>query len=127
MVVSLAEISLYHAEIALHRAWRTAGYDLPKIQHDDLIGDRHHHFHFVLDEEHRDRHGADGADQISQRSRFLTIQSGGGFVQQQATWLGSESPCNFDQPLLAIRQCARKCFRATAPCRRTPASASPEP
>ena len=48
----LAEIGADHLLVLLHRGRRALG-DLPaEIERDDLVGDRHHEAHVMLDEQH---------------------------------------------------------------------------
>jgi hypothetical protein len=52
------------------------------VEHGQGIGDTHHHFHVVLDEQDRDPALADLADQPHQRGGFGRIGAGGGLIQE---------------------------------------------
>src|SRR6266404_773201 len=64
----------------------------PVVEYDNVVGDRHHQIHVMLDHQDRDAELADLDDQPAKLSRLLWVQAGGRFVEQEQLRLGSERP-----------------------------------
>ena len=85
--------------------------DLPaEIQHRDGVRGVHHQLHVVLDQQHRGAALGDGADRRRQALGFVRRQSRRGLVEQQQPGLRGERASDFQEPLLAIGECARLRF-----------------
>src|SRR5947209_17875161 len=77
----LAEIGADDLLILLDRSGRPFGDLAAEIERDDLVRDRHHETHVMLDEEHADLPVvADTADQPAELEDFLVRKTAGGLV-----------------------------------------------
>ena len=57
---------------------------LPKFERDDVVGDRHHQAHVMLDQQHRDvALVADAADQVAEHVDLFVVEAAGRLVEQQ--------------------------------------------
>ena len=101
-----AEIGLNDSLVGLDcrgRAFRDLD---PIIEYDDVIGDRHHQIHVVLDHEDRDPESADLYDELAEFRRLLRIEAGRRLVEEQKLRLCCERASEFHPALQAIWQAA---------------------
>ena len=101
----LPEIGLDDIRVGLHLGRRSLGELAAEIQRDDVVGDRHHETHVMLDQQHGDvAVVADAADQVAEHVDFLVVEAAGGLVEQQDLRLGRQRARQLDALLGAERQ-----------------------
>src|SRR5262247_2297894 len=90
--------------LALEQLGRAAGCpDTPRLEEIGPIDDVEHLLHVLLDDEHSEAAGPDLLHQLEDLLDDHRGQAGGGFVQQEKTGLGHESPADGAHLLLATR------------------------
>ena len=78
-----AEIGLDHVRIVLNLLWLSFGDLSSKIQNDDSVGSIHDQLHVVFDQENGRAVFRDAAKDFRQTARFIVVEAGGRFVEQQ--------------------------------------------
>ena len=77
------------------------------IEHDDAVGDAHHHAHVVLDQQDGQRMLlADFEEQLVQLGGLAGVKPGGGLVEAEQHRRGAHGARDFEPPLIAIGQVA---------------------
>src|SRR6185369_10938667 len=103
--VRFAEIGLDHVGIAPDVVGLAVGDLAAVVEHDDAVGDVHHHAHVVLDE--RDR-GAELVVHVEDEARhvllLLDVHAGHRLVEQQEIGLHRQRAAELDALLEAVRQ-----------------------
>ena len=84
---------------------RAGGDDLAVDQHRDLVAEREHHAHVVLDDQQRAALG-DRADQLHDVGRLLARHAGRRLVQQQDLRIGGERHADLERALLGVGEVA---------------------
>ena len=80
-----------------------------EVEHDDLVGDAHHHRHVVLDEQHRQLElVAQPPDQLRQLVDLGVGQPAGRLVEHQQLRVAGERPGDLDALQRAERQPGRR-------------------
>ena len=101
----LAEVAVQHRRIAHDRGRRAARDHLAVVEHDDLIGERHHRAHHVLGQQDRDPlvalHAAQHRDQLVDLGR---PQPRHHLVQQQQGRARRERARHLEPPAIGERQ-----------------------
>ncbi len=77
---------------------------LAVVEHDDVVGDAHHHAHVVLDQQQRTAGFADFAEQRRQFLALARIEPGGRLVEAQQHRIGAHGARDLQPPLRAIGQ-----------------------
>ena len=103
-----AEIGADHLFVLLHLGRRALGDLAAEIERDDLVRDRHHQVHVMLDQQHGDLPlVAHPADQGAELADLLVVEPAGRLVEQQQLRLRGEGAGQFDPLAGAERQPGR--------------------
>src|SRR5262249_870723 len=96
-----AEIGLLHALVGADLRGAALGQHLALVEDGDAVGDVHHHFHLVLDEDHRapDR---DATDEPNGLVRLLGTHARGRLVEEEEGGIGGERYAELEVALLAV-------------------------
>ena len=122
--VAGAEIGADHLFVMLHLGRRALGDLAAEIERDDLVGDRHHQVHVVLDEQHGDLAlVAHPADERAQFADLLVVEAAGRLVEQQQLRLRRRARAPA-RPACACRAAARRPGAAPRPRDRAVAAAT---
>ena len=100
-----AEIGFDDGVLPDHGFRRAAGDDMALVEDQDALGQRHDHFHDVLDDDDGDAHVVDAPHQRDRRLQFGRRQAGKQLVEQQQARLGGEHAGDFEA--LASRRAER--------------------
>ncbi len=77
------------------------------VEHDDVVGDFHHHRHVMLDQEDRGGLvGADGVEVVPELGALVRIEAGRGLVEAEQHRVGAHRPRDLEAALVAIGQLA---------------------
>ena len=88
---------------------RAVGDLLAVVEHDDVVGDLHHHAHVVLDEEDRDLVlAADEAEELVEFGRLARVEAGGRLVEAEEQRIGAHGAGDLQPSLGAIGQVGRR-------------------
>ena len=96
------------------------------VEHDDVVGDLHHHRHVVLDQQ--DRGGvvvADRQQQLVELGALARIEAGGRLVEAEQHRIGAHGARDLEPPLRAVGQVAGRIVGALESGRSCPASSAP--
>ena len=103
-----AEIGADHRLVLLHLGRRALGDLAAEIERDDLVGNRHHQVHVMLDEQHRDLAlVADAPDQRAELADLAVVEPAGRLVEQQQLRPTGKRARQFDPLAGAERQPGR--------------------
>src|SRR6267142_2052543 len=100
-----SEIGFLHDRRRNDFGGRALGDELALVQHDDAVGERAHHVHLVLDEQH----GLvalrlDVADQVEDHRHLVDAHAGGRLVEHEHLGLEREQDRHLELALVAVRK-----------------------
>jgi hypothetical protein len=102
-----AEIGADDGRIPLHLGRRPLGDLAPVVEHDDMVGDLHHHAHVVLDQQYADAVDVANRDQqVIELGRFARIEPGRRLVEAEQPRPGAHGPRDLKTPLGTVGQLA---------------------
>src|SRR5256885_166848 len=81
---------------------RSLGQQFAVVKHGDAIGELHHHFHVVLDDEDGEVL-ADAAHELHRVARLRGTHAGGWLIEAEERGLGRERDADLEIALLAVR------------------------
>src|SRR5262245_28728346 len=103
----LSQISLDHRRILANLLWSSLSDLLTRVEHHDAIGNSHDQTDHVLDHDERDPLlVANAAQKLIELGHPVHAQPNRGFVKQHDLGIANERTRDFDDALLAERQCA---------------------
>ena len=119
VLVAFAEIGADHGRIVCAiPARRAVGDFRAMIEHDDMVGDLHHHAHIVFDQQQRSSWRADVAAAVRSARRIPRIETGGGFVETQQDRVGAHGAGDLQPALRSIGQGAGRLVGLRSRCDR---------
>jgi hypothetical protein len=102
-----AEIGVDHGGVAPHRLGRAVGDHPAEVEHHDVVGQAHHRFHVVVDQQHGGAaFGDDAADQRRHLPPFVRVHARHRLVEQQQPRAHHQGARQFHTLLHAIRKAA---------------------
>ena len=125
--LALAEIGGDDGRVGAHLGRRAVADLLAVVQHDDVVGDPHHHAHVVLDQQQRAAVVADAQQQLVELVGLARVEAGGRFVQAQQHRVGAHRARDLQPPLRAIGQRAGGIVGARGQADRVQPDAAPFP
>ena len=109
------EIGFDHRFVPHHRFGRAAGDDMALIEDQHALGQRHDHFHDVLDDDDGDAHFVNAPDQRDGLAQFGRRQAGERLVEQQEPRLGRQHAGDFEALSPGRAERARRLIRRASP------------
>ena len=101
----LAEIGFLHLLVGAHRRRLARGDDLAVDQHRDLVAEREHDAHVVLDDQQRAAF-RDATDQVDDVGRLVARHAGRRLVEDQHRRIGGERHPHLEDALLGVGEVA---------------------
>ena len=107
LFVGDAEIGGDHLGVVAHRVGRAVGDLDAVVEHDDVVGNLHHHRHVVLDQQDRDVvFVADGEQELVELGALARIEAGGRLVEAEQHRIGAHGAGDLEPALRAVGQLA---------------------
>src|SRR5574341_417703 len=116
---SMLSLPYGFAQVSLKHSWDLAHFlggsftdSFPEIQHVQPVAQAHDQVHVVIDDQHTQVSvGGDGSQHLEQLIALVFVQTGGGLIEEEKAWLGSQSTSHFHASLQAVGQYAGAQFR----------------
>ena len=103
-----SQICINHGLILLNFGWQTLGNRPAIFEHGDSVTQAHDQLNIMLNQQHGFALGLDFEQQLTQCQFFSGIHTRRWLIECQQLRIGSQGPGNFQPPLIAIRQKARR-------------------
>ena len=109
LLVALAQIGFDDLGVPLDLGRGPLRDPRPVVEHGDPVRDPHHHFHVVLDQQHRQTElAAQEIDELGQDLGLARIHPGGRLVQEEELRLGGERAGDLEPALVPVREILRQ-------------------
>ena len=102
LLALVAEVGLDHRGILPHLFRRAVRDGHAVVEDENFVGDRHHHFHVMLDQKHGEPAIANASDQANHVQRLLRVHARRGLVEKQQPRFRGQRAGDLEPPLLAV-------------------------